>query len=90
MRVGVAYADASQQVWLRVDVHEGITARQAIEQSGLLRNYPEISLDTQKIGIFGKIVSGDTVVSPGDRIEIYRPITCDPTLVPRRDGLDED
>lgn len=90
MRIGVAYADNRQQVWLRLDVPEGTTAHQAIELSGLLKTYPEINLESGKVGIFGKIVGGDTPVSPGDRVEVYRPITCDPTTVPRRDMSDDD
>ena len=34
----------------------------------------------------GKIVNLDAALRAGDRVEIYRPITCDPQSVPRRDG----
>ena len=52
---------------------------------------PHIDLATQKVGIiFGKIAKLDTALRLGDRIEIYRPITCDPQTVPRRDGESED
>jgi len=91
MRVGVAYADRLQQIWLRIDVPEGATALDAIERSGLLGMYPGIDLETQKIGIFGKVVKLDTPLQTGDRVEVYRPIVCDPTQIPRRDGEgDED
>ena len=92
MRVGVAYADAGQSVWLRIEVPEGATAGDAIACSGLLEKFPSIDLDAQKIGIFGKVVSADTPLNPGDRVEVYRAIVCDPTQVPRRDtdGTDDD
>lgn len=90
MRVGVAYADGSRQVWLRIDVPEGATTLDAIERSGLLGLYPRIDLDTQKVGVFGKVVKLDTPLRPGDRVEVYRPIICDPTQVPRRDDGDAD
>ncbi len=90
MRVGVSYADAGQSIWMRLDVPEGTTALEAIERSGLLQKYPTIDLEAQKIGVFGKIVGHDTVLQAGDRVEIYRPITCDPTQVPRRDLGDDD
>lgn len=49
--------------------------------------FPHIDLGVQKIGIFGKVVKPETPLRVGDRVEIYRPITCDPQTVPRRDGV---
>ena len=90
MRIGVAYADGLHPVWLRVEVADGATVQEAIESSGVLERYPEIDLSAQKVGIFGKIAKLDAPLQAGDRVEIYRPITCDPTQVPRRDGSDDD
>jgi putative ubiquitin-RnfH superfamily antitoxin RatB of RatAB toxin-antitoxin module len=85
MNIGVAYADKFKQLWLKLDVPDGSTVREAIERSGLLPQFPEIDLATQEVGIFGKIVKLDARVSDGDRVEIYRPITADPETVERRD-----
>ena len=91
MQIGVAYSEPAQQIWLTIDVPDGATVSDAIERSGILRMFPHIDLSTQKVGIFGKIVKIDAALRPGDRVEIYRPITCDPQTVPRRDGArDED
>lgn len=81
MNVGVAFAKTTTQVWLKMDVPEGSTVRDVIERSKLLAQFPEISLDTHKVGIFGQIAKLDKVVSEGDRVEIYRPITADPERV---------
>ena len=62
---------------------------QAIEHSGLLEQFPEIDLDNQKVGIFGKVTKLEAKVVEGSRIEIYRPITADPELVERRDQDDD-
>jgi hypothetical protein len=56
-----------------------------LEFSGVLTMFPEIDLTTQKVGIFGKLTKLDAVVSEGNRIEVYRPITADPETVERRD-----
>lgn len=85
MNVGVAYADKFKQVWLKLEVPDGSTIRQAIEHSGMLRQFPEIDLDQQKVGVFGKVSKLDSPAMEGARIEIYRPITADPELVERRD-----
>jgi len=89
MQVGVVYAEVADQAWLRIDVPENSTVRDAIECSGILNLFPHIDLASQKVGVFGKVTRLDAVLGPGDRVEIYRPITCDPRAVPRRDGSDD-
>ncbi len=84
IKIGVAYATPADQVWYNVDVQKGVTIREAIEISGILKQFPEINLEDQKVGIFGKIAQLDTLPREGDRIEIYRPITVDPSTVKRR------
>jgi len=85
MNVGVAYADKFKHAWLKLEVPDGSTVREAIEHSGLLKQFPDIDLDTQKVGIFGKITKLSAKVKEGDRVEIYRDITADPETVERRD-----
>jgi len=86
MNVGVVYADKFEKVWLKLEVPDGSTVQQAIEHSGLLTRFPRIDLDTQRVGIFGKLSKLTAKVAEGDRIEIYRPITADPETLERRDS----
>ena len=86
MQIGVAYSEASNQVWLSLEVPYDTTVQAAIERSGVLRMFPGIDLTAQKVGIFGRLVRLDAVLRAGDRVEIYRQITCDPQTVPRREG----
>ncbi len=86
MQIGVAYSESGQQIWLNIEVPDECTVRAAIDRSGILRQFPAIDLETQKVGIFGRLVKLDAPLRAGDRVEIYRPITCDPQTVPRRDG----
>ncbi|MEW8285649.1 MAG: RnfH family protein [Candidatus Thiodiazotropha endolucinida] len=85
MNIGVAYADRFKQVWLKLEVPDGSTVLEAIEHSGMLEQFPEIDLDKQKVGIFGKVTKLTATIEEGARIEIYREITADPELVERRD-----
>lgn len=87
MQVGIAYAEHGQQVWLTIEVPDETTAAEAIGQSGILQMFPGIDLSAQRIGVFGKVVKPEMPLRAGDRVEIYRPIICDPQTVPRRDGF---
>lgn len=84
MKVGIAYATPARQVWLTIELPDGATVQDAIDKSGILAQFPEIDLTTQKVGIFGKATTLDTVLEDGARVEIYRPITADPKTVRRR------
>ena len=84
MNVGVCYAEAQRQMWIRIEVPDGCSVEETIRRSGMLKRFPEIDLSTQKVGIFGKVVKLDTTVQDGDRVEIYRGIIADPKIVKRR------
>ena len=85
IRVEVAYARPERQLILAIEAEPGINAGEAIRRSGILDEFPEIDLDQQKVGVFGKAAKLDAVLTDGDRVEIYRPITADPDTVQRRD-----
>jgi putative ubiquitin-RnfH superfamily antitoxin RatB of RatAB toxin-antitoxin module len=85
MKVSVAYAGKKKKVWLKLDVEAPATVQQVIETSGVLQQFPEINLEAQEVGIFGKKTKLDAEVQDGNRIEIYRPITADPETVERND-----
>ena len=84
MQIGVAFSEPAQQLWLRIEVPDEATVQQAIEQSGILKKFPDVDLAAYKVGIFGKMAELDAALKPGDRVEIYRAITADPATVPRR------
>lgn len=85
MQVSVAYAEPTQQFWIQMELQEGATIIDALVESGVLERFPEIDLEKQKVGIFGKAGKLETPLNDGDRVEVYRAITADPATVPRRD-----
>jgi uncharacterized protein len=81
--VEVVYALPGEQVVVKVELPGGATAAEAVERSGLRARFPEIAAGA-KLGIYGRIVTGDTRLVRGDRVEIYRPLIADPKQARRR------
>ncbi|MGF6568961.1 putative ubiquitin-RnfH superfamily antitoxin RatB of RatAB toxin-antitoxin module [Paraburkholderia sp. GAS333] len=84
LSIEVCYAAADAQTLIAVDLPEGATLQQALDASGILQRYPAINLETQKVGVFGKLKPLDTVLADHDRVEIYRPLLVDPKLSRQR------
>ncbi|ABE31251.1 RnfH family protein [Paraburkholderia xenovorans] len=84
LSIEVCYASAGEQALIAVELPEGATLRQALDASGILRRFPQIDLDTQKVGVFGKLKPLDAVLNDHDRVEIYRPLLVDPKVSRQR------
>jgi len=84
MKAEIVYALPDRQVVVLVDAEPGATLRDVIERSGILRRCPEIDLQRQRVGTFGRLRSLEEPVAPGERIEIYRPLPADPREMRRR------
>ncbi len=79
--VEVAYATPNRQIIIPLEVPEGATLEQAIIQSRIQEQFPDIQPATAKVGIFGKLSKLSATVRAGDRVEIYRPLIADPKAV---------
>ena len=78
LQIAVAYVGVAGQTVRALEVRTGTHVRDAIEQCGVLDQFPEIDLEINKVGVFGRLVKLDQAVEEGDRIEIYRPLLADP------------
>jgi putative ubiquitin-RnfH superfamily antitoxin RatB of RatAB toxin-antitoxin module len=78
LAIEVAYATPEQQQIITLNLDEGATVEAAINASGLLVRFPDITLSTNAVGIFGKVCELSQVLKTGDRVEIYRPLVHDP------------
>ena len=81
MIVEVAYALAEKQSLISLEVKEGSTLKEAIDASGILGQYKQIDLSKDRVGIFSKFATLDTVLREKDRVEIYRPLEADPKKI---------
>jgi len=85
IQVEVAYATPAHQVIIAVEVPEGCTALEAVEQSGIAERFEAINIYEDPMGIFSQLMNGKALPGPGDyrlqsgdRVEIYRPLLIDP------------
>jgi len=76
--VEVVYATPLVQSVKSVDAMPGDTIQHLIESSGLLEEFPEISLATHSVGIFGEEKSLEEKIQEPCRVEIYRPLQISP------------
>jgi len=87
MKIEIAYALLEEQFLFVEEVAEGCTIEEALAQSKLLQEFPD--LNTDKVGIFGRVANKDQVLHPMDRIEVYRPLKVDPRDRRRKSVEDE-
>lgn len=81
--VEVIYA-LPQRAWrCELRVPEDSTVADAIDCSGLTREIPGLSLHEGDVAIFGRTVTLGTRLRDGDRVELLRPLQCDPKQVRR-------
>lgn len=89
--VEVAYALPDKQKIIALLVEPGTTALQAVKLSGIATEFPEIDIETAKMGIFGQALGtkglkkvNEHILHAGDRVEVYRPLISDPKEVRRK------
>lgn len=82
--VEVVCATPERQLLRQVTLPVGSRVSEAVEQSGILKEIPEVAYDPSRLGIFSRRVAPDDVLQDGDRVEIYRPLTLDPKDARRR------
>lgn len=78
INVEVVYATPDKQCIISIELATPATVIQAIHTSNILNQYPEIDLAQQKVGIFSRTISLNTLLQEGDRVEIYRPLLLSP------------
>lgn len=78
--VEVAYALPTEQKIIALQVEEGSTVFEAVARSRIAELFPQIDINKDPMGIFGKAIKDPKtqVLNSGDRIEIYRPLIIDP------------
>ncbi|ENU62797.1 RnfH family protein [Acinetobacter lwoffii] len=80
--IWVTYATSEKQFHLAVPFQPGMTALDAIEQSGI-REQVDLP-EPLSLGIFGMRLQDQQPLAAGDRVEIYRALTINPKDIRRK------
>lgn len=87
IKIEVIFADQHQAEKVILQVSENTSVQEVIQRSEVLNKFPIIDLHKNKVGIFSKIVTLDTIVQDGDRVEIYQPLLIDPKQIRKQRAL---
>lgn len=83
LRIEVVFADVARAHVKTVQVGQGATVADAVRASGIADEIGS-DIDYSRIGVFGRVVSPNSPLRDGDRVEIYRPLKIDPKEARRR------
>jgi putative ubiquitin-RnfH superfamily antitoxin RatB of RatAB toxin-antitoxin module len=78
LRVEVVCALPDRQRIVTLSLPPGTTARDAVLQSQLGSEFPELNIAVAPLAVYGVRVADDYVLGDGDRIDILRPLRRDP------------
>lgn len=76
--IEVVFALRDRQELVRLQLANGTTVGEAIEQSALQSAFPEWDLGECAVGVWGQPAERSQILEQGDRVEIYRPLRIDP------------
>jgi uncharacterized protein len=86
MRVQVAYVGPQGEALVTLDVAPDASVGEAVARSGIVARIDVPAADLA-YAIFGRRVEAAARLAEDDRIEITRPLVCDPKLARRRRAL---
>jgi uncharacterized protein len=79
LQIEVAYSPvAGHVVQIKLQLMPGANVLQAVQQSGLIHQYPELQTQSLALGLWGKRCTPNTVLRHQDRVEIYRSLHLSP------------
>jgi hypothetical protein len=84
MQIEVVYCPGPGRVdSVMLELPEGANLRQAVEASGIAARHGLV-IDALACGVWGKRAPLSAVLRERDRVELYRPLQCDPKEARRR------
>ena len=76
--IEVIHALPDRQICQVLQVAAGCTAGQAVQLAGLENLWRPAGEPALPLACFGRLISADSLLADGDRVEILRPLLADP------------
>jgi putative ubiquitin-RnfH superfamily antitoxin RatB of RatAB toxin-antitoxin module len=90
IRVTLVFSPSAREVReVVLALEPGTTVTQALQSSGLLEQFPQMTKDDLTLGVWGRKVAPHQVLQDLDRVEIYRPLKVDPKVARRTRFLEQ-
>jgi len=80
VEIEIVYAEPHRSISKAYRLPAGARVSDAVAQAAADGDFVGIDWRHASIGIFGKPTPSDHPLKDGDRVEIYRPLGCDPKL----------
>jgi uncharacterized protein len=84
IEVKLAIALPGRQRMMTLELKNGATIADAIHASKIAEDFPEVDPTSFQVGIWGKAKTRETLLTDGDRVELYRPLMAEPKEARRR------
>ena len=79
INIEVVCAFPNEQKVISLKCDNGITLKQAVDNSKIMSFFPQLNIDEIQYGVHGLRQPPDFVLSNNDRVEIYRRLFLSPT-----------
>jgi len=84
LRIEVVHA-LPRRYWSEwLELPAGSTVADALERTSLPHKVPGLVIDPALVAVHGQAAKPDQALHDGDRVELLRPLACDPKEVRRR------
>ena len=84
LRVQVVYALPERCWTFELRLPEGARVADALAQANLAESLPAVTVDPDRLAVFGQTATLETRLHDGDRVEILRPLLADPKQARRQ------
>lgn len=74
----MVYAESDLQKQIELNLEDEVSLFDAVQKSHITDFFPDLDLEHCDFGIFGKTSPKNQLLADGDRVEIYRPLLCNP------------
>ena len=82
--IEIVYAQPQYSVTKSLRLKQGATIADALAAAAAHPDFQGVDLKDAPVGIFGRVMSRESKLNDGDRVEIYRPLMEEPKLARRK------